>query len=98
MLQAAGVFNDKISAATLFCIGHLPGQNARELFFRHSRPRQGALSLDAVIGRHDNHIIQLLLPACFEEKRDIQHHDGGALFLPTGDEVLLLFSDKGMDK
>ena len=55
---------------------------------RHGAARQNPLTLAFRAGRDNNHGIDALLAAGFEQQRDIHHHDGSAGALGFGQEFL----------
>ena len=69
----------EIGAAALFPVAHLCGEDRRELFMAHPRPREHAAALHVRGRRHHNGRVDMRMTAAFEKEGNIERDDRRAL-------------------
>lgn len=95
--QASAGVDHEIRAAAFFAVAHLGCEDRFELFGRHSRPRQHAAALHMRGRGHDDRGIHQRMAAAFEQQRNIERRDRGAVFPRRRQKSLLRLPHHGVD-
>lgn len=82
--QALPGVDDEIGAAALFPVAHLGGEDRRELFVAHPRPREHAAALHVRGRGHHDSRVHMRMAAAFEKKRNIERDDRPAVLPRLG--------------
>lgn len=94
--QALPGVDDEIGAAALFAVAHLGGEDRRELFVAHPRPREHAAALHVRGRGHHNGRVDMRVAATFEKEGNIERDDRRAVLPRLGQERLLRLPHQGM--
>lgn len=94
--QALPRVDHEIGAAALFAVAHLGGEDRRELFVAHPRPREHAAALHVRGRGHHDSRVDMRVAAAFEKKGNIERDDRRAVLPRLGQERLLRLPHQGM--
>ena len=83
--------------AAFFGIGQLLCEDRVELGLVHARSAEHARALHLRVRGNDDDCVDALFRPRLQEQRNVEHDDAVAAFCCLGQELLLGFSDQGVD-